>query len=399
MNKSAAQINPLTLALLGGGLGLGVQGIRRMMQSKREQEQEGSPSLMNGLLLGALLGGGYGAAQPMLRRYLAGLDKKRQNSASPAASAPPDISREQQFTPAGRDFSLGPLSSAVRPGDKDFTPISAPAQRAGLPAGRVMPQPPMHATAGAAPEPPNGRQLRAMAGKPQPVAIPTASGLAGVHDQGHRLIDENQSLIDAIRSRGSGQMARDALAANIRRPVLPTSRFSIADATGNPVTETLSPEQARQQLPGLPESVYENPLTAVKGFTATEARQEAQRALANAPTLNKLIAGGTRNTIANLVNVGSVLPRVAAVAPIAAFGPQMARDAVALPIAGEIARGVTQGIQDYRGMPVVPAQPSVPYAPAPTLARPMPVNPGALDRAQGFITGRPVSPVQIMPLR
>ncbi len=50
----------LRLGLLGAGGGLAFQGIRKLLQSKKEEEEEGSPSLLKGLLLGGLLGAGAG---------------------------------------------------------------------------------------------------------------------------------------------------------------------------------------------------------------------------------------------------------------------------------------------------------------------------------------------------
>ncbi len=50
----------LRLGLLGAGGGLAFQGIRKLLQSKQEEEEEGSPSLLKGLLLGGLLGAGAG---------------------------------------------------------------------------------------------------------------------------------------------------------------------------------------------------------------------------------------------------------------------------------------------------------------------------------------------------
>lgn len=51
----------LRLGLLGAGGGLAFQGLRKLMQSKRDEEEEGSPSLLKGMLLGGLLGAGGGA--------------------------------------------------------------------------------------------------------------------------------------------------------------------------------------------------------------------------------------------------------------------------------------------------------------------------------------------------
>lgn len=47
--------------LLGAGGGALVQVLRRMLQTKQEQEEEGSPSILKGMLMGGLGGAGLGA--------------------------------------------------------------------------------------------------------------------------------------------------------------------------------------------------------------------------------------------------------------------------------------------------------------------------------------------------
>lgn len=57
----ASSVNPAIMGALAGAGGLGlVQLLRKAMQSKRDEEENGSPSILNGLLLGGLLGGGAG---------------------------------------------------------------------------------------------------------------------------------------------------------------------------------------------------------------------------------------------------------------------------------------------------------------------------------------------------
>jgi hypothetical protein len=51
----------LHYGLLGAGAGGLVQLVRKMLQSRRDEEEEGSPSLLKGMLLGGLGGAGFGA--------------------------------------------------------------------------------------------------------------------------------------------------------------------------------------------------------------------------------------------------------------------------------------------------------------------------------------------------
>lgn len=55
-------------ALVGGAGGAVVQGIRKLMQSRREEEEEGSPSILKGMLVGGGLGAMGGAGLEHLMR-------------------------------------------------------------------------------------------------------------------------------------------------------------------------------------------------------------------------------------------------------------------------------------------------------------------------------------------
>ena len=74
------QINPRILAaLVGGGGGAlaggGIQALRKMFQSKRDEEENGSPSILNGMLLGGLGGAGLGAGLQHMNMQGMGKDK------------------------------------------------------------------------------------------------------------------------------------------------------------------------------------------------------------------------------------------------------------------------------------------------------------------------------------
>lgn len=75
-------MNPALIGALTGAGGLGlVQLLRKMTQSKKDEEENGSPSVLNGALLGALLGSGAGVGLSYLRQ------PQQREDASPFSSS------------------------------------------------------------------------------------------------------------------------------------------------------------------------------------------------------------------------------------------------------------------------------------------------------------------------
>lgn len=86
--KSAEQLPPEAIAaLVGAGGGGLVQLLRKMTQSKRDEEENGSPSILAGMLGGGLLGGGLGAGYRYLNQQQQGNPWRDPQPGPPAASA------------------------------------------------------------------------------------------------------------------------------------------------------------------------------------------------------------------------------------------------------------------------------------------------------------------------
>ena len=121
-----AEINPqLLAALVGGGAGAlaggAVQGVRKLTQSPEDEERNGSPSVLKGMLLGGLGGAGLGyglerglpsAPEPALpRTALAGL----MAGAGPASGAGPIANQDftgDAMAAAQQQRALGALNGA-----------------------------------------------------------------------------------------------------------------------------------------------------------------------------------------------------------------------------------------------------------------------------------------------
>jgi hypothetical protein len=104
-----APINPRILAaILGGGAGaLGggaIQGVRKLMQSKRDEEENGSPSILKGMLLGGLGGAGVGA----------GLEHWRGQGGSDESSIPAFADHSSQLAGAAGLTPTKPITGSVR---------------------------------------------------------------------------------------------------------------------------------------------------------------------------------------------------------------------------------------------------------------------------------------------
>lgn len=87
MVKTAANVDPNVLAALQGGVvgagaGALVQGVRKLLQSRRDEEENGSPSILKGMLVGGGLGavGGYGLRNML--EHAADQQQQRQRDAT-----------------------------------------------------------------------------------------------------------------------------------------------------------------------------------------------------------------------------------------------------------------------------------------------------------------------------
>lgn len=97
----------IDLGLIGGIGGLGIQGLRKLFQSKQDEEENGSPSLLKGLLMGGALGAAGGAGLA----HFGGLHLPQGEPFSPVTGRP---SRSGTGMAAGAGFDNALTADSLR---------------------------------------------------------------------------------------------------------------------------------------------------------------------------------------------------------------------------------------------------------------------------------------------
>lgn len=121
----------LAPALAGGVAGAGVGGVvqlvRKLMQSRRDEEENGSPSILNGILAGGLGGAGLGAGlqymggQPggaphgtgMPNPTMLEVASRAGSGAGPHTPRMPQVNPLQQMNPPPEMMRMGPARSSI----------------------------------------------------------------------------------------------------------------------------------------------------------------------------------------------------------------------------------------------------------------------------------------------
>lgn len=135
MVKTASTMDPNVLAALQGGVvgagaGALIQGIRKLMQSRRDAEEEGSPSILKGMLVGGGLGaaGGYGLRN-MLMHAMEKQEQRQRDTAgigvstmNPGADLHPDSLEGAMNGQHGVAPPIPPNMNPARFGDRFANP-------------------------------------------------------------------------------------------------------------------------------------------------------------------------------------------------------------------------------------------------------------------------------------
>lgn len=122
--KRAADMPNLSMVLpgaLAGAVALGgLQGVRKLFATPAEREEGRSPSILKGILLGGLLGGGAGFAAPSL------LDWMLSGAGAPPSDAAGQLQRVNTGLPYGRETLHTQPSGGLTPIPGTHGPANTP---------------------------------------------------------------------------------------------------------------------------------------------------------------------------------------------------------------------------------------------------------------------------------